>query len=150
MIGQLCTRAVVTASEDESVLSLARRMAKHDVGTVVVVTKLGQPVGIVTDRDVVKRAVALELSLGTTPVSAIMTRQVTTIDEDAPIEEAFRVMADAATRRLVVIGPSYQVHGVVSLDDLLELLAYESAAVARVVGGARRHAGSSGAPPDTR
>src|SRR5688572_1268160 len=109
MIGQLCTRPVVTAAEDESVAAAAHRMAEYDVGTVVVVTRLAQPIGIVTDRDIVKRVVASGLDPEKMPVSAIMTREVQTVDESAPIEKALQIMAGACTRRLIVTGGSFQV-----------------------------------------
>jgi CBS domain-containing protein len=122
MIAHLCSRPVLTASERENVVAVAKRMAEHDVGTVVVITPCSQPVGILTDRDIVKRVVALALDPERVPVSAIMTREVQTVDEATPLERAFDLMAEAQTRRLVVTGKGFQLRGVVSLDDLLELV----------------------------
>jgi CBS domain-containing protein len=148
MIGRVGTRVVVTATEDEAVLTVARRMVDQDVGAVVVVTPLAQPVGIVTDRDIVKRVVVGQLSPSEVPVSAIMTREVQTVDEGAPLEEALRTMARTQTRRLVVTGQSFRVQGIVSLDDLLDLLASEAESVGRVVRGAiHGHACRESSPP---
>lgn len=60
-VGRIATRVVATASPSESVLDVARRMAESNVGCVVVVDGNQEAVGIVTDRDIVTRAVAKEL-----------------------------------------------------------------------------------------
>jgi CBS domain-containing protein len=80
-----------------------------------------------------------------------MTREVQTVDEAAPIERALELMAEGASRRLVVTGPGFQVRGVVALDDLLDLLTKEAESVGRVVARAlgrdERHAGRETSPP---
>src|SRR5688572_28831392 len=135
MIGRICTRVVVTATPDESVLAVARRMAEHDVGAVVVVSASADPIGIVTDRDIVLRGVARELAPEDTPVSVVMSRALRTVDESLPIEQALGTMASARIRRLVVTGDNGRLRGVVSMDDVLELLAEEAASVGRVLRG---------------
>jgi CBS domain-containing protein len=135
MIGRICTRVVVTATPDESVLSVTRRMAEHDVGAVVVVSAAGMPLGIVTDRDIVLRVVAGALAPAGTPVSMVMSRALRTVDESLPIEQALGTMASARIRRLVVTGEGGALRGIVSMDDVLELLAEEAASVRKVLRG---------------
>jgi CBS domain-containing protein len=134
MIGRICTRVVVTATPEESLLAVARRMAEHDVGTVVIVSE-DTPIGIVTDRDIVLRAVARELAPEDTPISVVMSRALRTVDESLPIEQALGTMASAHIRRLVVTGEAGRLRGVVSLDDVMELMAEEAASVRRVLRG---------------
>lgn len=143
-VGRICSRIVVVASPSETVTTVARRMEENDVGTVVVVSETAKPLGIVTDRDVTLRCVAQELDPNVTPVSAIMTRQVETVDESASIEKGLRVMAAAGTRRLVVTGELGVLQGVLALDDVLELLAEE----AESIGGLLRKASSRVTPAD--
>ena len=135
MIGRICTRVVVTAAPIETVLAVAQRMAENDVGAVVIVSETNEPIGIVTDRDIVTRAVARELAPQHTPVSVVMTRALRTVDESLPIEQALGTMASAQVRRLVVTGERGQLRGVVSIDDVLELMAEESESVRRALRG---------------
>jgi CBS domain-containing protein len=131
--GRICTRTVVTASARESVLEVARRMEEHGVGTVVVVDENAKPVGIVTDRDLVLRCIAAELEPAGTRVSEVMTREVRTVDESTPIEQALRTMAGAGTRRLVVTGTGGKLAGLLSMDDFVELLAEEATSLGEIV-----------------
>lgn len=124
--GRIASRIVVTATSNESVLNVARRMEENNVGCVIVVSEGRKPLGIVTDRDIVTRAVAQELQPAETPVSVIMSSDVRTIDESTPIEQAIATMAEAAARRLVVTGEESKVAGVLSVDDVMQLLSEET------------------------
>lgn len=132
-VGRIASRIVVTATPTESVLDVARRMEENNVGCVVVVNDLRMPLGIVTDRDVVTRAVARELHAGETPVSVIMTRDVRTVDASTPIEEAVATMAEATARRLIVTEEESKVAGILSIDDVMELLVEETQSIGRLL-----------------
>jgi CBS domain-containing protein len=124
---------VVTATSDESILAVARRMGEYDVGTVVVVNESKVPLAIVTDRDITVRCVAQGLDPSETPLSVIMTREVRTVDESTPIEQALRTMAGAGTRRMVVTGAEGKLVGVLSVDDVSLLLAEEAESLGRIL-----------------
>jgi len=132
-VGRICTRVVATAVAEESVWDVARRMEEHNVGTVVVTSPTGEPLAIVTDRDVVVRCVARSLDPKHTPVSVIMTRGVRTVDEATPIEQALRTMAQVRARRLVVTGEQGKLAGILSVDDVILLLGEEAASVGLVL-----------------
>jgi len=132
-IGRIATRVVATATPKESVLAVARRMAQHQVGAIVVVDSDNKPVGIVTDRDIVVRGVAREFDLDETPVSVVMTREVRTVDESLPIEQAIATMSSAGARRLVVTGSEGRLVGLASMDDVIELLAEEAKSIGELV-----------------
>ena len=133
--GTMCSRVVVTATPAETVRVAARRMAEHEVGTVVVVEADGapEPIGMVTDRDIAVRCVAGGLDPAKTPVSKIMSKPVYSVDEDTPVEEAIAMMARAATRRLVVTGAARGLAGILSLDDIVDLLATEARSIGRLL-----------------
>ena len=132
-VGKICTRTVATAVPSETVLEVARRMGEFNVGTLVVVEEGPLPVGFITDRDIVLRCVARDMAPAETQISEIMTRGVRTVYESTPIEEALRTMAGAAMRRLVVTGDGGALVGLLSLDDVLELLTEEAAAVGQLL-----------------
>ncbi len=133
--GKICSRVVATASPNESVREAARRMAVNGVGTLVVleVDGLTRAAGMVTDRDIAIRCVAGGLDPDKTPVSKIMTAPARSVDQHTPIEEAVSAMARSATRRLVVTDEAHQAVGILSLDDVLDLLVREAGSIGRLL-----------------
>lgn len=132
-VGRIATRVVATASPEESVLQIARRMKAFNVGCVVIVDGEGEPVGIVTDRDVVVRGVAEEVSFAEAPVRLLMTEELYTCRETVPIEEAVALMGDAGARRLVVVDDDGKLAGVLSVDDVMELLVEEARSIGKLL-----------------
>jgi len=132
-VASICTRLPETITPADTVLSVARQMLEHEVGSLVVAGEDGVPEGIVTDRDIVLRCVAEELRPDKTEVRRIMTLEVHTVHEDAPIEVALEQMADKEVRRLVVVNDAGRVAGIVSLDDMLEGIVESTADVGRLL-----------------
>jgi CBS domain-containing protein len=127
-LNDLFTREVITAGPDELLTRIACRMQEHNVGTIVIV-KDQRPVGIITDRD-------LALALGArgvsprTPVQEVMTRHVLAIPEDTGIFTATKYICECGVRRLPIVDREDRVVGLVSLDDLVRVLAGELANLA--------------------
>jgi CBS domain-containing protein len=132
-VASICTRLPETITPGDTVLSVARQMLEHEVGSLVVAGQDGVPEGIVTDRDIVLRCVAEELRPDETEARRIMTPAVHTVHEDAPIEVALEQMADKEVRRLVVVNDAGRVTGIVSLDDMLEGIVESTADVGRLL-----------------
>jgi signal-transduction protein with cAMP-binding, CBS, and nucleotidyltransferase domain len=126
---------MASASSRETIRAAAQKMAAHAVGTLVVLdaTDGAERLGIVTDRDIVIRCVAAGLDPDRDPIGAVTTRPVHCVDEQTPVEDAMQQMAKAGTRRLVVLGESGRPVGVLSLDDVLDLLADETGAIGRLL-----------------
>jgi CBS domain-containing protein len=125
--GSICSRVVATAAPNEKVRIAARRMAVNDVGTLVVLDAAGhnEAIGIVTDRDIAIRCVAGDMDPDTANVSQVMTQPVASVDEYTSVDAAVAKMAANATRRLIVTGEGHRLVGILSLDDVLEMLARE-------------------------
>lgn len=140
-VGSICSRVVATASSQETIRAAAQRMAANDVGTLVILdaTDVALPIGMVTDRDIVLRCVVAGLNPDREQVGTIMTRPLHSVNEQAPVEEAMENMARAGTRRLAVVDRSGSLVGVLSLDDVLDLLADETGAIGRLL--AKQHGG---------
>lgn len=132
-VGKICSRSVVVASPDDSIVEAARRMAEHGVGTLVVRDTEGHPVGMVTDRDVTVRSVAAGLDPEATLVSDLMTAPVEMVHESTPIEDALARMSRTGVRRLPVVDEEDRIVGILALDDVLELLAEEQETVGRLL-----------------
>ena len=143
-VGRICVREVDVADPDESVQAAARRMLERQVGSLVVCNEFRQPVGILTDRDLAVRIVAEGRDPGSTPISEVMTRDPHCVREETPIENALGVMRERPCRRLPVLGTDSSLIGMVSLDDVLALLAEEFRDVSTLL--AREDPSSLGTP----
>ena len=119
-VSEVMTRASITESPAESLRAAAGRMWNQQTGSLLIMDS-ATLVGIITERDLMK-AVARGDDLDGTPVSALMTRSVITVEPDTSIEEAARYMATRWIRHLPVIAHG-QLVGMVSQRDLCGLLA---------------------------
>ena len=133
-IAKICVRNVDLAEPDETAWEAAVRMRQRAVGTLLVLDDWKRPVGIITDRDIMERVTAENRDARTTPVSMIMTRDPTTIEENEPIQVAIGRMRRGGFRRLPVVDEEGTLVGLVSMDDILMLLADEIAQLGQLVG----------------
>ncbi len=135
-IGEICNREVVIAQSGDSVLEAAKLMRHHHVGDVLVVEERDGrriPVGIVTDRDLVVEILAPELDPDAITVGDIMVLDFVTVPDTTGVFEAIQYMRGKGIRRLPVVDEGGGLLGIVTLDDLLVLLAEELDALAKLV-----------------
>lgn len=131
-IQDLARDAVVTADAGTPVADLARRMRDEDVGSVVI-TNGDQPAGIVTDRDLATRVVAEEASMADQTASDVMSTDLCAVGPDAGFYEAAEVMSENGVRRLPICTEDDELVGIITADDLTELLADEQQQLAAVI-----------------
>jgi len=124
-VGRLCVREVDLVDAGESVWQAAVRMQSRAVGTLVVLNQSKEPIGLITDRGLVERVLAKQRNPSETLVSDVMTTPPKVIHEDASIESALSLMRSGRFRRLPVVDDNRKLVGLVSLDDVLMLLAEE-------------------------
>jgi CBS domain-containing protein len=115
-ISQVMTHDPITMPATASTLEAARAMRDSDIGTVVVLDN-DKVCGIVTDRDIVVRAVAQARDLSTTKLRDICSHELTTLEPTDTVEHAVQVMRAKAIRRIPVVQNGKPV-GIVSLGDL--------------------------------
>lgn len=123
-IRELMNPAVVTVSPDSSAATAARLLSRHNVGSLPVCACDGKLRGIVTDRDIVLRCLAVEEDPAQTPVREIMTRRPASIGPEADCRSAAQLMAKNQVRRLPVVEGEKLV-GMVSLGDLAKCHSYD-------------------------
>ena len=134
-IGELCGRTVWIASPGETVLAAAQRMRDHHVGCLVVVEEregVRIPIGMLTDRDIAVRVIAEEGDPASVCVADAMTKPLVKAREPEPLEDVVSRMRAFGVRRVPVVAHDEALQGIVSLDDLLEYLADQIAALARL------------------
>src|SRR4051812_21809795 len=107
---EIATMPAVTCRPTRTITDVAREMHENEVGCVIVTDEADHIAGIVTDRDLVVRALAKEQP-GTTPVAQVMTHDVVHLHEDADLDAALNVMAAWGTRRVPIVRPDGVVVG---------------------------------------
>ena len=132
-VGRICVRGVDFANPQESAWQVAERMHDRAVGTLIVQDEHGRPCGILTDRDLVERVIVPRRNPDDTLVSEIMTPNPISVAEDASIETAVALMRSGGFRRLPVGDHNDMLIGIVSLDDVLSLLAEEFVAIGELL-----------------
>lgn len=140
-VGEICSRQVVFARRNESVQQAARLMRQHHVGSVVVVDETNgrrYPVGLVTDRDIAVGVVALGIDPAKASVEAVMPGEVVCVRESDGLGRAVALMRAQGVRRLPVIDGSGALVGILSADDVLDILAEELYCLAGMVAHAER------------
>lgn len=139
-VGKICSRDVDLADSDESAYTAAKRMQTRGVGTLVVLDESRKPCGIVTDRDLVTRVLATSRDPETTWVRDLLSAPVQAIDERASLEDAVDAMRRAKCRRLAVVDAQQGLVGILSLDDVLAIMAEQMHAVAALLESEAPHA----------
>lgn len=130
-VDDLARSDVVTAGVDTSAAQLATTMREETVGSVVIVDGT-EPIGIVTDRDLTVRILAEERDPREITAADVMTEELYTIDWNAGFYEATALMSDHGVRRLPVCRDGELV-GIITADDLIELIADEKQQIAEVI-----------------
>ena len=135
-IGEFCTREVYIVNADEPLSQAVHEMRKRNVGCVIVVERRGDrvvPVGIVTDRDIVRALPDYPDGIGRARVADVMTREPLTLAEDSSIVEGMGRLRARGVRRAPVTAANGDLVGIVSTDDCLGIVAEQLDSLARLV-----------------
>lgn len=127
-VGEICNREVVIINKKGGILEAARLMRDNHVGDVIVVeTKEGRviPVGILTDRDIVVELIAKEVPLDSVLVEDVMSADLVCVQENRGIWDTIQCMRRKGIRRVVVTDEKGNLAGILSSDDLIDLLSGE-------------------------
>jgi CBS domain-containing protein len=100
---------------------VAKMMVHHDCGEIPVVDASGCVIGVVTDRDIVCRAVAHGMNPQRFTAETCMTKRVVTLREDAPLEEIIAAMEQHQIRRVPVVRDGGACAGIISQADLARM-----------------------------
>lgn len=153
-IGDICTADVACVGLNATVQRAAESMRQCHVGALVVVSDDSnderRPVGIVTDRDIVLKAVADDVDAKSLTVATIMTTSVATCKETADPFEAIDIMRRHGVRRLPVLSDNGRLVGLVSADDIYAAIMDDLSALSQALLQERvreLRQGSTSSPP---
>ncbi len=111
---------IFSVSPQASLRSAALLMARHGVGSLVVVER-GVHVGILSERECVRRGIALGRNVDSTVVSEVMDEDFVTVDPQATVERCFQMMTTFRARHLLV-DDSGELIGIISIGDVVKSL----------------------------
>ena len=116
-VSEVMTQDVETVTPESSLQEAALAMSRMDVGVLPAVDGL-RVIGVITDRDIAVRAVALGMDLGSTQVREAMSPGVKYVHDYDDVDEVADAMADLQVRRLPVVDSEERLVGIVSLADI--------------------------------
>ena len=111
---------VVTIKDSDTVLAASKLMKKNAIGCVVVIDKKNKPVGLMTERDVVRRVAALDLLPSKVIAGKAMTKPPATVDASVDVTEAAKKMRGLKIRRLVVLERG-ELKGIITSNDIVDI-----------------------------
>jgi CBS domain-containing protein len=120
VVRDIMTKNIVMIDHDKTALDAAKIMTEKGISSLFVV-KDNHPIGIVTERDFIKKICAKELSIAEVKMSDIMSKIITTADPDTPIEVAIQRMVNHKIRRLPIMENGRLV-GIITVTDLAKHL----------------------------
>jgi CBS domain-containing protein len=132
-IADLCVCEVETVELDASVARCAQLMRSQHVGSLVVIDRESrQPMGIVTDRDIVVEVVATGLDATAITATDIMSTPVASVLPSDDLIDALARMRERGVRRICVIDAAGALTGILAVDNVVEALAEQTDALVRV------------------
>ena len=128
----MLNRDVITISPNAPVSEAAYLMMREDIGSIVVIDNEMFPIGIVTDRDLVVSVIAEGRSPDEVSVEEIMTKNIVYVEEETNLMDILSTMSEYSVRRIPVTKEG-RLSGIISVDDLIVIVATELADLATAV-----------------
>lgn len=123
-VSNVMVREVKTARESQTVKAVAKIMTDNDIGSVVIVKNadVSRPVGIITERDIVRMAGAEQVLTLQMPARDIMSNPVITIKATGSIKDALQTMELKNIRRLPVVDKEEKMVGIITDKDIFRAI----------------------------
>lgn len=115
-VRDIMTAKVKTAKTESTVMEVVRKMNKFDVGSIIILDSAARPVGIITERDVLRKIVEPQLPPDTIKAMQVMSTPLVTINVDAGVEQAAKLMSERRIKKLPVVDAGKLVGIVTSMD----------------------------------
>lgn len=137
-VGQICQHRAITVAPSDELRTAAKLMRENHIGFLVVVQPSLpdgglEPIGVITDRDIVVSTLALDVDPHSVRVGDVMTPKPAVALAQDTVADALHQMRRRGVRRLPVVGDYGKLIGVVALDDILTRHAEEIAAAAAII-----------------
>ena len=121
------TKPVITADVDQTIKSICKTMYENNIGSVIIVKRQtddsSEPVGIITESDIIIKIGSVELFSTQTAVSELMSKNIISIKSDSKISDAIGIMHGNNIRRLLVVDNNGKMVGIITDRDVLKAIA---------------------------
>ncbi|HTI01576.1 MAG TPA: CBS domain-containing protein [Acidisoma sp.] len=117
---------VVTAVPDQSIASFAALLYAYHIGATPVVDTEKHPIGIISERDVIRGLIEHGAAALSMPVSALMTKLVSTCTQNDKIGDVLALISKHRTRHIPVVGEDGKLEGIISIGDVVKQLLEEA------------------------
>lgn len=135
-VSDLMNSNVKTVNEDKNIMSACKVMHENNIGCVIVVTIAGDetPVGIITERDVVKILSKFNPALFHFALWKVMSKPLVTIEPSSSINDGIKLMTDKKIRRLVVVDRNNKMIGILTQKDIFRVIEKNPSLLAELYG----------------
>jgi len=133
---ELCVLDIACCHKGDTIAEAARLMRQHHTGDLIVIDETDgtrEPIGMITDRDIVMEVIAKGHDPDRTQVSGVMASPVVVASASENVATAIERMRTHGVRRLPIVDDSGAAFGILTLDDLYRALAEHTAALAAIV-----------------
>ena len=122
-VGDIMTKKVIVVPSGESLFEAAKLMAKHEIGSVIIVDSLKgkKAKGIITERDIIHKVLAKKKDPYTTKVDEVMTSPLRVVKPETTLEDAAHAMRENRIKRLPVVNDSSELIGIMSESDIMKI-----------------------------
>ena len=115
-VRDIMTAKVKTAKTESTIMEVVRKMNKFDVGSIIILDSAARPVGIITERDVLRKIVEPQFPPDAVQALQVMSAPLVTIGADAGVERAAKLMSEKRIKKLPVVDGDKLVGIVTSMD----------------------------------
>ena len=116
-VNRIMVKDPITINPEASVRDAARIMRDKEIGSVIIVNGK-KPIGILTERDIVRRITAVGLNPEILTVEKVCSKPVVAVNQILQIDDAVDIMRDNKIRRLIVVDNDDEVVGIITSDDI--------------------------------
>jgi CBS domain-containing protein len=127
---------VVIVAKDASLQEIAKQMKSNKIGAIIVVNHAEQdktPCGIITDRDIAVKMIADDVAANQLKAEDVMSQDLLLIKSNQGVQEVINAMKEKGVRRAPVVDENNKLTGIITLDDLIRLLAGELKSLAELI-----------------
>jgi CBS domain-containing protein len=124
-VSSFMTTELITATEDQTIQQICKMMSDHDIGSVVIVKRSvdgNNPIGIITERDIVNQIGSSDVFLVQKPIREVMSYPLVTVNLTTSIKEAVQIMQSRNIRRLLVVDKDRKAQGILTQKDVFKAL----------------------------
>lgn len=124
-ISDVMTKNVKVEEQNQNIFALSKIMSDNNIGSVIVIDNHNtrNPVGIVTERDIIRIVGTLKPDLMQTPVKELMTHPIIPLSSQATVADAIKLMNERKIRRIPIVDKNNKLVGIVTENDIFKIVA---------------------------